>query len=84
MALIQVFDNWIPTKVHGSVEVPSSGLVDVEAIVAAALKNLLSPSQIPGYTDIKYRFVLEKTTADENGSTTTTAGAINTLFFELI
>ena len=83
MALIQVFDNWIPTKVHGSVEVPNSGFVDVEAIVAAALKELLPVPQVPSYTNIKYRIVAEKTIADENGSSTAT-GDTNTLFFELV
>jgi hypothetical protein len=84
MALIFMADHWVPTKVHGSIEVPKTGFVDVEKDVAVALKDLLPASQIPSYTDIKYRVVAERTIADENGSSIIIAGDTNILFFELI
>lgn len=43
---------WTPTKLSGELPFPYGA--DIEATIAAGIKNLVIPTQIPAYSTIKY------------------------------
>lgn len=61
MTLIEQPDPWVPTKFCGELPFPYGA--DIEATVAAGLKALMVPTQIPQYDTIKYciQYTLEGT-----------------------